>query len=63
VQGQAETEAHASPPIHSRDLPAAVQKEIARLARELNRHHGPLFKADPKLKDRASRFLRSRLLP
>ena len=44
-------------------LPAALRKEIARFARELTRNHRPLFKPDPKLKDRASRLLRSLLLP
>jgi hypothetical protein len=44
-------------------LPAAVRKEITRLARELNRQHRSLFMADPKLKDRAARLLRSLLLP
>jgi hypothetical protein len=44
-------------------LPAAVRKEITRLARELNRQHGQLFKAEPKLKDRVARLLRSLLLP
>jgi hypothetical protein len=44
-------------------LPAAVRKEIARFARELRRQHRNLFTADPKLKDRASRFLRSLLPP
>jgi hypothetical protein len=43
-------------------LPTAVRKEIARFAREL-RQHRKLFIADPKLKDRASRFLRSLLPP
>jgi len=43
-------------------LPAAVRKEIARFAREL-RQHRKLFIADPKLKDRAVRFLRSMLPP
>ena len=44
-------------------LPAAVRKEIRRLARALNGQHGRLFLADPKLKDRAGRFLKSLLLP
>ena len=35
-------------------LPAAVRKEITRAARELNRQYCQLFKADPKLKDRAA---------
>jgi hypothetical protein len=43
-------------------LPAALRKEIARFARDL-RQHRKLFAADPKLKDRASRFLRSLLPP
>jgi hypothetical protein len=43
-------------------LPAALRKEIAHFARELRRHRN-LFIADPKLKDRASRFLRSLLPP
>jgi hypothetical protein len=44
-------------------IPAAVRKEITRLARELNRQHRNLFMADPKLKDRAARLLRSLLPP
>jgi hypothetical protein len=48
----------ATPPV-----PAAVRKEIIHIARELNRQHGQLFKANPKLKDRAARFLRSLLPP
>ncbi len=44
-------------------MPAAVRKEITRVARELNRQHRNAFLADPKLKDRASRLLRSMLLP
>lgn len=44
-------------------LPAAVRKEIARFARELRRAHRKLFIADPKLKDRVARFLRSLLPP
>lgn len=44
-------------------LPATVRKEIARFARELKRGHRQLFIADPKLRDRASRFLRSLLPP
>lgn len=43
-------------------LPAVVRKEIARFAREL-RQQWRLFLADPKLKDRAARFLRSLLPP
>jgi hypothetical protein len=44
-------------------LPAAVRKEITRLARELNRQYRALFMADLKLKDRAARLLRSLLPP
>jgi hypothetical protein len=44
-------------------LPAAVRKEIARLALQLSRQHRALFMADPKLKDRAARLLRSLLPP
>jgi hypothetical protein len=44
-------------------LPAAVRKEIARFARELSRNARPHFMADPKLKDRAARLLRSLLPP
>ena len=44
-------------------LPALVRKEIRRAARELNRHARSYFIADPKLKDRAARLLRSLLLP
>jgi hypothetical protein len=44
-------------------LPAAVRKEITKAARELNRQCRKLFMADPKLKDRAARLLRSMLLP
>jgi hypothetical protein len=44
-------------------LPAAVRKEIARLARELNRQHAELFTGDPKLRDRIARLLRSLLPP
>jgi hypothetical protein len=43
-------------------LPAVVRKEITQYARQL-RQHPKLFIADPKLKDRASRFLRSLLPP
>jgi hypothetical protein len=43
-------------------LPREVRKEITRCARQL-RQHPTLFSADPKLKDRASRFLRSLLPP
>src|ERR1039458_1784401 len=44
-------------------LPAAVRKEVTRAARELNGRARPYFMADPKLKDRTARFLRSLLLP
>jgi hypothetical protein len=43
-------------------LPAAVRKEITRCAQQL-RQHRLLFISDPKLKDRAARFLRSLLPP
>lgn len=43
-------------------LPAVVRKEITRCAREL-RQHRQLLMADPKLKDRVVRFLRSLLPP
>jgi hypothetical protein len=44
-------------------LPAAVRKEIARFARELRKQQHKVFVTDPKLKDRAARFLRSLLPP
>ena len=44
-------------------LPWALRKEITHLARELRRKHAPLFITDPKLKDRAARWLRSQLPP
>jgi len=47
---------------HSPRLPAAVRKEISQCARQLQQHR-KLFTADAKLKDRASRFLRSLLPP
>jgi hypothetical protein len=43
--------------------PPPSAKGIARFARELRREHQKLFIADPKLKVRASRFLRSLLPP
>jgi hypothetical protein len=43
-------------------LPAAVRKEITRFAQQL-RQHRKLFISDPKLRDRAARFLRSLLPP
>jgi hypothetical protein len=43
-------------------LPREVRKEITRCAQQL-RQHRKLFMADPKLKDRAIRFLRSLLPP
>ena len=43
-------------------LPREVRKEITWCARQL-RHHRELFTADPTLKNRASRFLRSLLPP
>lgn len=43
-------------------LPAVVRKEITQCAQQLRQHRN-LFMADPKLKDRASRFLRSLLPP
>jgi hypothetical protein len=43
-------------------LPREVRKEITQCARQL-RQHPKLFIADPKLKDRVSRFLRSLLPP
>src|SRR5215831_9878958 len=42
--------------------PVAVRREITRCAQEL-RQHRKLFMADPKLKDRTARFLRSLLPP
>jgi hypothetical protein len=44
-------------------LPREVRKEITRFARQFKRQNRKLFIADPKLKDRASRFLRSLLPP
>jgi hypothetical protein len=44
-------------------IPAPVRKEITRAARELNRQCRKLFLADPGLKDRAARMLRSLLPP
>jgi hypothetical protein len=43
-------------------LPREVRKEITQCARQL-RQHRKVFMADPKLKDRVSRFLRSLLPP
>jgi hypothetical protein len=43
-------------------LPREVRKEIAHCAHEL-RQHRKLFIADPKLRDRVARFLRSLLPP
>src|SRR5436309_8927612 len=43
-------------------LPREVRKEITQCARQL-RQHRKLFISDPKLRDRASRFLRSLLPP
>src|SRR5882724_1896536 len=43
-------------------LPAVVRKEITRCLRQL-RQHRKLFTADPRLKDRTARFLRSILPP
>jgi hypothetical protein len=43
-------------------LPREVRKEINQCARQL-RQHRKLFITDPKLRDRASRFLRSLLPP
>jgi len=40
-----------------------LRKEIACFARELRQQHRKNFTADPKLKDRISRFLRSLLPP
>jgi hypothetical protein len=44
-------------------LPREIRKDITQFARELKRQHRHLFTADPKLKDRAARFLRSLLPP
>jgi hypothetical protein len=44
-------------------MPPEVRKEIAQVARQLKRNHRALFIADPKLKDRVSRLLRSLLPP
>jgi hypothetical protein len=44
-------------------LPAAVRKEITRVARQVSWQHRALFMSDPKLKDRAARLLRSLLPP
>jgi hypothetical protein len=44
-------------------IPTAVRKEITRAARELNRQCRKLFLADPGLKDRGARLLRSLLPP
>jgi hypothetical protein len=44
-------------------IPAEVRKEITQAARLLNRNHHDLFIADPKLKDRVARLLRSLLPP
>ena len=44
-------------------LPAAVRKETTRFARGLNRRYGQPLRADPKLRDRVARLLRSLLLP
>jgi ribosomal protein L20 len=71
AQIQAETEGRQDRPQRKRRprrpstsrLPAAVRKEVTRFARGLNRQHGQQFRADPKLKDRVTRFLRSLLLP
>ena len=47
---------------HGPRLPAVVRKEITQCARKL-RQQRKLFTADPKLKDRAARVLRSMLPP
>jgi hypothetical protein len=44
-------------------IPAAVCKEITQAARELKRNHRALFIADPMLKDRVARLIRSLLPP
>jgi hypothetical protein len=44
-------------------MPAVVLKEITHVARDLTRQNRQLFLADPKLKDRAARLLRSLLPP
>ncbi len=46
-----------------KNIPAAVRNKVTRAAQELKREHRKLFMADPKLKDRAARFLRSLLPP
>ncbi len=67
---QAESAARQQPPAPTpkrrrradRRLPAVVRKGITQCARQL-RLHCKLFMTDPKLKDRASRLLRSMLPP
>ena len=44
-------------------LPREIRKEVTQLARQLKRQHRHLFTADPKLKDRVARALRSMLPP
>jgi hypothetical protein len=66
AQADRNQQTRAKPRKHRRPsprLPTAIRKEIVQFARELRRQHRNLFIADPKLKDRASRFLRSPLPP
>jgi len=44
-------------------IPRELLKDMVRAARELKAKHGALFVANPKLKDRAARLLRSILPP
>jgi hypothetical protein len=44
-------------------LPREIRKDITQFTRQLKRQHRHLFNADPKLKDRVARFLRSVLPP
>jgi hypothetical protein len=44
-------------------LPREIRKDVTQFARQLKRKHRHQFTADPKLKDRASRFFRSLLPP
>lgn len=45
------------------ELPRPVRKEIAALARKLNREHRPLFASDPVYRKRAGQFLTALLPP
>jgi hypothetical protein len=44
-------------------MPRELLKDIVRLGREIRKRHGTLFVANPNMKDRAARLLRSMLPP